>query len=106
MFCYGVQEAIWLRQFLENLGVRDQSKGLVTINCDSQAAIAFTKDPKYHSHTKHIDVKYNFVRDIIAQEKLRVQYISTHNMIVDPLTKPITRDVFMGHVRSIGFCRI
>ena len=101
-----VQEAVWLLQFLENLRVRDQSKGHVTINCDSQAAIAFTKDPKYHSHTKHIDVKYNFVRDIIAQKKVRVQYISTHNMIVDPLTKPIARDVFVGHVRSLSLHRI
>ena len=51
----------------------------MTINRDSQSAIAFTKDPKYHSRTKHIDVKYNFVRDIIAQEKVRVQYNSMHN---------------------------
>ena len=78
----------------------------MTINCDSQAAIAFTKDPKYHSCTKHIDLKYNFVRDIIAQEKVRVQYLSTHNMVVDPLTKPIARDVFVGHVRSLGLRRI
>ena len=101
-----VQEAVWLRQFLENLGIQDQCKGPVTINCDSQAAIAFTKDHKYHSRTKHIYVKYNFVRGIIAQEKVRVQYISTHNMIDDPLTKPIARDVFVGHVRSLGLPRI
>ena len=63
-----VQEVVWLLQFLENLGVQDRSKGSMTINFDSQAAIAFTKDPKYHSHTKHIDVKYNFVRHYCTRE--------------------------------------
>ena len=78
----------------------------MTINCDSKVAIAFTKDPKYHSRTKHIDVEFNFVRDIIAQGKVRVRCISTHNMIVNLLTKPIARDVFVGHVRSLGLRRI
>ena len=75
----------------------------MTINCDSQVAIAFTKYLKYHSRT---NVKYNLVRDIIAQEKVRVQCISTHNTIVNLLKKPIARDVFVGHVRSLGLRRI
>ena len=84
-----VQEAIWLKRFLEHLGICGEKISPILINCDSQAAIAYTKDPKYHSKTKHIDTKYNFVRDAIAQKSVSVWYISTKDMLADPLMKPI-----------------
>ena len=80
-----VQEAVWLKMFLNYLGVVNDLSNSVIVNCDSQAAIAFTRDPKYHSKTKHINTRYNFVRDIIAQKEVRLKYISTHKMITDPL---------------------
>ena len=75
------------------------------MNCNTQAAIAFTKDSKYHSKTKHIDIKYNFMRDIVAQKEANIQYISMHKMVADPFTKPIPRDTFTSHVRSLGMRR-
>ena len=73
-----VQKAVWLRRFFGNLGFRNDCEGAITVYCDNQAAIAFTKDPKYHSRTKHIDTKYNYVKDIVAKREVTVQYISTH----------------------------
>ena len=61
-----VQETIWLKRFLQNLWIGVNSSVPVVINCDSQATIDYTRDPKYHGKTKHIDTKYHFVRDIIA----------------------------------------
>ena len=77
----------------------------VRINCDSQAAIAYTKDPKYHGKTKHIDIKYNFVPDLVAQKEVNMKYISMHDMVADPFIKPIPRDTFNRHVRSLGLHR-
>ena len=99
-----VQEAVWLRRFFMNLGIQS-SNNVVTVYCDNQAAIAFTKDPKFHSRTKHIDTRYNYIRDIITKREISVQYISTHHMVADPLTKPIPRDVFLGHVNALGLRR-
>lgn len=79
--------------------------GVVTIHYDNQAAIAYTKDPKYHDKTKQIDTKYNFVRDIIKKKEVILKYISTHLMVADPFTKPIYIDVFMVHVRALGLHR-
>ncbi|KAK9098657.1 hypothetical protein Syun_025702 [Stephania yunnanensis] len=101
-----VQEAVWLRRFLSHLGFDKDASSPVLVNCDSQAAIAFTRDPKYHSKTKHIDTKYNFVRDMIAQKEVKVQYISMQKMIADPFTKPIPRDAFNGHMKSLGLRRV
>ncbi|KAH0709513.1 hypothetical protein KY284_010940 [Solanum tuberosum] len=61
-----VQEAVWIKRFFEHLSIAKNSKGPMILYCDSQAAIAYTKDPEYHSKTKHIDIKHNFVRDVMA----------------------------------------
>ena len=73
---------------------------------DSQAAIAYTKDPKYHSKTKHIDIKYNFMRDVVANGEITLQYIPTREMIANPFTKAISRDLFEKHVKALGLRRI
>jgi hypothetical protein len=54
-FSAAVQEAVWLRRFLNYLGFYENEIDLVLVHSDSQTAIAYTKDPKYHSKTKHID---------------------------------------------------
>lgn len=97
-----VQEAIWLKRFIEHLGFGNESTNPVLVYCDNTAAIAYMKDPKYHSKTKHIDIKYNFVRDYIAQKVVTVQHISTKNMVADPLTKPIAKELYDKHVKAIG----
>ena len=87
-----IQEIVWLKRFLNHLSVVNDLPNSVIVNCDSQVAIAFIRDPKYHLKTKHIDTRYNFVRDIITQKDMCLE--SLHKMIVDPFTKPIPRDLF------------
>ena len=72
------------------MGIKEDTSNPVLVNYDSQAVIAFTKDFKYHSKTKHIDIKYNFVRDMDVQKEVSIQYISTHKMVADPFTKTHT----------------
>ena len=90
---------------MNHLGIINTAIEPMRVNYDSQAAIAYTKDPKYHGKPKHIDIKYNFVRDLVAQEEVNMKYISTHDMVTDPFTKLIPRDTFNRHVRSIGLRR-
>ena len=88
------------------MSIAKNSKCPMILYCDSLAALAYTKDPKYHSKTKHIDIKYYFVRDVVASAEITLQYISTREMIVDPFTKAITRDLFEKHVKAVGLCRL
>ncbi|KAL0307493.1 UNVERIFIED_CONTAM: Copia protein [Sesamum angustifolium] len=101
-----VQEAIWLRRFLKSLRISAHVDDAVVIYCDNTAAIAYAKDPKYHGRTKHIDTRYHFIRDSIAQEEVVLRHIPTDDMIADLFTKPLPRDAFHRHVRSVGLRRI
>ena len=100
-----VQEGIWLRRFLEHLINKENVIKPVVISCDNQDAMAYTKDPKFHAKTKHIDIKYNLVKDMVAQKEVNVKYITTQEMVAYPFTKPIPKDAYFRHVKSLGFCR-
>ncbi|XP_070029523.1 secreted RxLR effector protein 161-like [Nicotiana sylvestris] len=101
-----VQEAVWLKRFFEHLDIGKNSQGDMTLYFDSQVAIAYIKDPKYHNKTKYIDIKYNFVRDMVASGEINLQYIPTRSMIADPFTKAISRDLFEKDVMALGLRRI
>ncbi|KAK2977798.1 hypothetical protein RJ640_029843 [Escallonia rubra] len=74
----------------------------VTVHCDNTAALDFVKDPKYHGKAKHIGLRYHFIRALVAQGEVSMKHIPTGRMVADPLTKPIARDVFLSHIRSMG----
>ncbi|KAL0284098.1 UNVERIFIED_CONTAM: Copia protein, partial [Sesamum radiatum] len=57
----------------------------------------YAKDPKYHGRTKHIDTRYHFIRDSVAQGEVVLRHIPTNDMIADPFTKPLCRDAFHRH---------
>ena len=78
----------------------------MTIYCDNTAAIVVAKDPKYHGKTKHIKMRYHYIREAIIEQDVILKHISTNSMVADPLTKPITKDAFVRHVRSLGLCRM
>ena len=56
-----IQEAVWLRRFLQDIRVVKTTFDPVTLYCDSMAALAYAKDLKYHGKTKHIQIRYHFV---------------------------------------------
>ena len=97
-----VQEAILLRRFFQNLEVVKDASNLVTVHYDSMAALAYAKDSKYHGRNKHIDIRYHYIRDMVAHNEVVLKHISTSFMIANPLTKPIGKDDFQAHVRSLG----
>ncbi|KAL3505152.1 hypothetical protein ACH5RR_034993 [Cinchona calisaya] len=81
-----IKEALWLRGLFGQLSLH---YGVTTVYCDSQSAICLTKDQIYHERTKHIDVKFYFVRDTFAEGKVLVQKISTKDNLADMFTKSL-----------------
>ena len=101
-----VQEGIWLRRFMEHLINKGDVIEPVLISCDSQAAIAYTKDPKFYAKTKHIDIKFNFVKDIVAQKEVNMKYITIQEIVANLFTKPISKEAYFRHVKSLGLRRL
>ena len=88
------------------LGVVARALEPITIHFDNMAVLAYAKDPKYHRNTKHIDMQYYFIRDMVAQKEVVLKHISTSRMVTDPLTKPIACEAYQPYVRSLGLCRL
>ena len=65
-------------------------------------AISFSHNTGSSSRSKHINVKYLFVREKIARSYVSVEYIPTELMLADPLTKALAPNVFREHVTHMG----
>ena len=76
------KEAVWLQRLCSSKGL---VQGAIRIDCDSQSAIFLAKNPAYHSNTKHIDVQYHFVRDMIEDRKVLLVKVDTLKNTADAL---------------------
>ena len=80
-----IQEATWMRQLLDDLH-NGQVEPTVILE-DNQSAICIAQNPQYHSKTKHIDIKYHYVREKVSDSTVELRYCPTSEMIADVLTK-------------------
>jgi hypothetical protein len=77
-------------------------KKVVRIGCDNSSAIFLAKNLAYHSKTKHIDVQYHFVRDMVEQNKVLLEKVDTLKNVADSLTKSISTEKFSWCRESMG----
>jgi phosphoribosyl-AMP cyclohydrolase len=93
------KEAIWLQILCSGIGLVQQA---VRIDCDSQSAIFLAKNLTYHSKTKHIDIQYHFVRDMVEENKVLLMKVDTLKNVVDSLTKSVSTEKFSWCRGSMG----
>jgi hypothetical protein len=86
------KEAIWIKGLYSELGLR--KKGPIHIFCDNQSAIKISKNPMYHSKTKHFEIHLNYVQDMVDNRKVAVDYTATDQQPADILTKALARIKF------------
>jgi hypothetical protein len=97
---YAGKEAVWIRMFLEQLG--QQLNGPTIIYGDNQGAIALVENPEFHARTKHIDVSAHYIRELVEDQMVKVQYIPTDQMLADCLTKPLKTVQHQRNLSAIG----
>nr|GEU94014.1 retrovirus-related Pol polyprotein from transposon TNT 1-94 [Tanacetum cinerariifolium] len=85
-FTEAVKEAIWLRGLLEELGVQLNT---VAVNCDNQGAIHLSQNLVFHERTKHINVCYHFIREVLEAKTVKVLKVGTESNAADALTKVV-----------------
>jgi transposase InsO family protein len=88
-----VQEAVWLRQLLREIGF---PQGPTVIFEDNQGCIALAKNPSHHKRTKHIDIRYHFIRQHVQNQEVELKWLATKEMVSDMLTKPLAKDLFQN----------
>lgn len=84
---HAAKEAIWLRRFVSEV-FRPLTQPTV-LHCDNQSAIALAQSGAFHARTKHIDIRYHFIRFSVDKGSISLVYCPTDDMVADTLTKPL-----------------
>ena len=74
---------------------------LCTIWSDNQAALTISRDDKHHPRTKHIDIKYHFIRDLVKDNKITIKWVPTHKQSADIFTKGLGKTKFTKFRKDI-----
>lgn len=96
----GICEGRWLRSLLSELQIICDRATI--IHEDNQSCMRVAEEPKEHKRMKHIDVKYNFIRESIAGGEFQLKYIPTGNQIADIMTKGLNRTAFEQHRSNLN----
>ena len=81
------KESLWLIGLVKELGIQQDG---VQLYCDSQSAIYLAKNQMYHARTKHIDVRFHKIRELVSSSELLLEKVHTFENAANMLTKPIT----------------
>jgi hypothetical protein len=97
-----IQEVLWLRGLMEELGLHTATGSLVY--GDNQSTIAVSRNGIKGERTKHVDVKYHFVTETVEGGKVKLQWVPTTEQQADIFTKPLAVPVF-AHLRRLLMSR-
>jgi hypothetical protein len=99
---HAAKEALWIRTFLGE--ILAHMKAPMTLYCDNQSAIAVAKNDQYHARTKHIDIRYHFIREVITNGTIELRYCPTQQMAADIFTKALQVKTFERLRELLGIC--
>ncbi|KAE9248292.1 Retrovirus-related Pol polyprotein from transposon TNT 1-94 [Phytophthora fragariae] len=83
-----VEECVWMRRLLKDIGA--EQVGATVINEDNQGAMALAKNVRYQARTKHIDIRYHYIRKKVVSNEVGLEYVDTKNQLADFMTKGLS----------------
>lgn len=95
----GVKEGIWIQGLLREL---HEFQGTTTLFSNSQSAIHLCKNIVFHDRTKHVDIKYHFIREKITHGIINIAKVSTDDNLSDCGTKMVTLEKFRLCMKLLG----
>ena len=75
--------------------MKEEIKDVVVVFYDNTNEINISKNPMMHTKTKHISIKYHFLRELVQDKAVRFEYVNTKEKNVDIFTKPLPKDAFL-----------
>ncbi|GJT63256.1 hypothetical protein Tco_1006789 [Tanacetum coccineum] len=94
---------LWMKSQLTDYDIIYEK---VPIFCDNTSAIAISNNPVLHSRTKHIDIRYHFIRDHILKRDIELHFIPTQYQLADIFTKPLDELAFKRLIIELGMLNI
>ncbi|GKA40254.1 hypothetical protein Tco_0732847 [Tanacetum coccineum] len=92
-------QVMWMRTQLKDYGF-DYNK--IPLYCDSQSTIVISYNPVQHSHTKHINARYHFIKEQVECGIIEFYFVRTECQLADMFTKSLSQDRFEYLVRLLG----
>ena len=95
-------QAIWMRRILEELHFQQLEPTI--IYCDNSSAIKLSRNPVLHGRSKHIDVRYHFLRDLTNEGIIDLVHCKSEDQVADIMTKPLKLNAFEKLRGLLGVC--
>jgi len=93
-------QGVWLSRLIADMmGTKEAT---VKLLMDNMSAIALSRNPVHHDHSKHIDTKYHFIRECIEEGKVEVDHVGTAGQLADIFTKSLGRVKFVELRSALG----
>lgn len=70
--------------------------------CDNKSVINISKNPIMHSRTKHIAIRYHFLKEKVAEGEVKLEFVPTSEQVADIFTKPLPKEVFEYLRKKLG----
>ncbi len=95
------QESLWLQSLMRFISL-PLSNSPIVIHEDNRGAIDLTSSTKHHSRTKHIDVRFHFLRELVGNKQISVHFCPSTLMLADLFTKPLASPQFLRLRSRLG----
>lgn len=99
--CTTVKEMVWMRFFLSEIFGKDEEFKKFTLHVDNQSAIRLIRNPEFHKRSKHIDVRFQFIREKFKEGFFDLEYVETSKQRADMFMKSLTKDKFERNRKMI-----
>ena len=97
---HAAREAVWIRRFINEIEI--EVIGDLTLFGDNEMSIALTKNAESQHRTKHINVQHHYIRELVNEGELTVEWIPGSKMLADGMTKALPNETFRRHRALLG----
>ena len=92
-------QLLWMKKLLHDYGITQDN---MCVFCDNMSAINLSKNPVQHSKSKHIKIRYHFIRELVEEKTVYLEFINIDNQKADIFTKPLDGPRFESLYKTIG----
>lgn len=94
-------QLVWMKQMLTEYNI---AQNTMILYCDNLSAINISKNPIQHSRTKHIDIRHHYIRELVEDNVIKLEHVTTEMQLADIFTKALDANQFENLRAKLGIC--